>query len=326
MKWAFVASLVVASGCTFPGYETADDDEVGGAGGSGAGATTAGTGIAAGTGAGSASGGAAAAGPGNAGSGGTSASTAGTGGSGAMAGTATELAPIGIAGTWQLTFEDEFEGDTLDGAKWITYMLEGGNQFREWGGRAEWIADENVKLEDGDCVLTAEDKVSSGHDYTSGALNSSGLFEQEYGFFEARLRIPLGNGFWSVWALRNHDSWPPSIQGVEVLGGQPARSSFSYWFEGQNGAELVRHEAANDYTNGYHVYGIDWQQDHVAFYVDGTLIKSLADPDGRLSGPLYPSVNLSISTPESADPVPDETTPWPGEVRIDWIRVYQKLE
>jgi len=326
MKWAFVASLVVATGCTFPGYETDDDNQAGGAGGSGAGAATAGNGAAAGTDAGSASGGAAGTG---AGSGGTSAgtqSTAGTAGSGATAGTAPELAPIGIAGTWQLTFEDEFEGDTLDSAKWITYMLEGDNPFREWGGRAEWIADENVMLEDGDCVITAEDKVSGNHQFTSGALNSAGLFEQEYGYFEARIRIPLGNGFWSVWALRSLAGWPPSIQGVEVLGGQPARSNFSYWFEGQNGAELVRHEAAQDYTNGYHVFGIDWQQDHVAFYVDGTLIKWLEDPDGRLSGPLYPGVNFSISTPESGDPVPDETTPWPGEVRIDWIRVYQKLE
>jgi beta-glucanase (GH16 family) len=230
-----------------------------------------------------------------------------------------------MTGNWQVTLQDDFEGDTLDASRWITHMRVADSSFRVWGGRQEYMADENVRLEDGDCVLSAENVETGGQPYTSGAVNSAGLFEQEYGFFETRLRLPLGNGFWGVWALRSLAGWPPAIGGVEVLGGQPARALFSYWWQGETEAQREYYEVTNDYTNGFHIYGIDWQPTYVAYYVDGALVKRLDDPDGRLSGPLYPSVNLSISAADSGDPVPDATTPWPGELRIDWIRVYTKL-
>lgn len=325
MKWAG-SVLLIACGvaCTFPSYLVRADDDGASAGQApnggapAAGAAAIGASVSAGTAplAGNATGGAGQAG---------SASQAGSAGQAGGGGSPETLTPFGVAGAWQLTFQDEFEGDALDATRWITYMLDGENQFRVWGGRQEYIADENVKVRDGDCVLTAENVSNGGQPYTSGALNSAGLFEQEYGFFEARIRLPLGNGFWGVWALRSLAGWPPAINGVEVLGGQPARATFSYWYQSETDAERVWHEGTTDYTNGYHIYGIDWQPTHVAFYVDGALIKSLEDPDKRLTGALYPGVNLSISAGDTGDPVPDETTPWPGEVRIDWVRVYAKM-
>ena len=323
MKWVGVVSLIaVAAGCGFPHYNLREDEARAGSSGSDSGgmgnAATSGAGA---TPSGSNAGGMAATG-GN--TGGTS-DSAGTGAAGGTGGTTTEVGPIGLPGNWQLTFEDEFEGNALDTTRWITWMRVGDIAFREWGGRDEWIADENVTVDDGYCVLTALDEDSNGHAFTSGAINSAGLFEQEFGFFEARIKLPLGRGFWGVWALRSLAGWPPAINGVQVLGGQPARALFSYDYQAEAGAESVRYEGTDDYTGSYHVYGIDWQPTQVAFYVDGGLIESLEDPDGRLTGPLYPGVNLSISSSDSGDPIPDETTPWPGEVKIDWIRVYQRL-
>jgi beta-glucanase (GH16 family) len=319
----FAWLIAVGAGCSFPSYLIkAEDDSEGGMGGSGGREVTAGAGATAGTSAGATTGGS----PGGGSGGNPSAGVAGMAGSGATGGTPMELAPIGVPGKWQLTLEDEFEGVALDQSKWITYMLIGDSAFREWGARDEWIADENVQLEDGECVLTAENQPTNNHPYTSGGVNSAGLFEQEFGYFEARIRFPLGKGFWGVWALRSLAGFPPAIEGVNVLGGQPSRATSGYWFQGAGGAELVRYEGTTDYTNGYHVFGIDWQPTSVTFYVDGALLQVLDDPEERLRGPLYPSVNLSISAADSGDPVPDETTPWPGEVRIDWIRVYQSVE
>ncbi len=318
MKWpGVVVLLALGAGCSFPSYLIQADGKGSGASASGGASGMAGAGALAGT---ESTGGSQGGSTNVAGAG--AGATAGAGGSGGMA---AGLAPVGAPGQWQLTFEDDFEGKDLEASRWITFMREGDSEFRVWGSRDEYIADENVRLEDGVCVLTAQDEDREGKSFTSGAINTAGLFEQEFGFFEARIKLPLGNGFWGVWALRSLAGWPPAITGVEVLGGQPARANFSYWWQGGAGAEQVRYEATNDYTGGYHVYGIDWQPTQVAFYVDGALLETLDAPEGRLSGPLYPSVNLSISTADSGDPVPDDTTPWPGELRIDWVRVYLKL-
>ncbi len=136
--------------------------------------------------------------------------------------------------------------------------------------------------------------------------------------------MPSGNGLWSVWALTSLDGWPPAIYGAEIFGAEPATPHFSFWWQGSTAVQHQSYEGATDYANAYHVYGIDWQQAYLAFYVDGRLIKRWNNPDSQLSGPLSPSINLSIPTADNGAVVPDATTPWPAQLRIDWIRVYEK--
>jgi beta-glucanase (GH16 family) len=56
-------------------------------------------------------------------------------------------------------------------------------------------------VQKGKLVITAKKETFKGSDgitrpYTSARLKTSGLFEQKYGRFEARIKIPRGEGIW----------------------------------------------------------------------------------------------------------------------------------
>jgi len=76
---------------------------------------------------------------------------------------------------------------------------------------------ENVYLENGTLVITARMEAYTGPDhvqqpYTSARLQTKGKFEQRHARFEARIKIPSGQGMWpAFWMLGNdHDKigWP----------------------------------------------------------------------------------------------------------------------
>ena len=98
---------------------------------------------------------------------------------------------------WTLTMSDEFDGDEgtpPDPAMW-TYDVGGDG----WGnGQLEYNTDrvENVSLDgEGNLRIRALEESYMGNDYTSGRIKTQGLFDQEYGRFEARIKLPGGRAF-----------------------------------------------------------------------------------------------------------------------------------
>ena len=92
--------------------------------------------------------------------------------------------------------------------------------------------DENVQIEGGNLVITARQEKYTGADgiarnYTSTRLKTQSLFSQAYGRFEARIRIPTGQGIWpAFWMLGSNLStvdWPKcgEIDIMENIGREP---------------------------------------------------------------------------------------------------------
>jgi hypothetical protein len=69
---------------------------------------------------------------------------------------------------------------------------------------------------------------------------------------------------------------------------------------------------------------MEWTSSELICFVDGVERARFSAGADQLTTPMYPVLNLSIHTGELDDPPPDETTPWPGVLRVDWIRVWQK--
>lgn len=234
--------------------------------------------------------------------------------------------PLGGVGTFHLSFREECDGTTLNSAVWNTQMIVGDSMFRSWGQRADWMADESIAVSGGVCSITAQNRASGDRAYTSGVLNTAQRFEQRYGFFEARIKAPSGRGFWTVWWLRSVNSWPPAINVMDLFGDSPTSVRASVWWEAASGSRSSGTPlVAEDWTLEYHVFGVDWRPDELIFYVDG--IERFRDQASipSLNTPLYPTLNLSIATGEAAPP-PDATTPWPGVLAIDWVRIYERTQ
>src|SRR6202007_1087538 len=111
--------------------------------------------------------------------------------------------PVLASGSgFTLAWSDEFSsanGSAPDSTKW-TYDLGGsgwGNQELE----SYTSRPQNAQIQDGNLVITAIQENYSGADgiarnYTSARLKTQNLFTQAYGRFEARIKVPKGQGIW----------------------------------------------------------------------------------------------------------------------------------
>ncbi len=134
---------------------------------------------------------------------------------------------------YTLVWSDEFKrknGSLPDASKW-RYDI-GGNG---WGNHElEYYTNrpENARIEHGKLLITARAEAYTGPDgkefhYTSARLKTQGLFSQAYGRFEARIKLPAGQGIWpAFWMLGdNLAALRPAIRGeidiMENVGKEP---------------------------------------------------------------------------------------------------------
>lgn len=174
--------------------------------------------------------------------------------------------------------------------------------------------------------------------YTSARLVTKGKFERRYGRFEARIKIPRGQGIWSAfWMLGgNIDAvgWAEcgEIDVMENIGREPSTVHGTIHGPGYSGANAIGapyNPATNQrFADDYHVYATEWSQNKIAFYVDGKLYKTLARrdlPAGKrwvYDHPFFMILNVAIGGNWGG--VPDETTVFPQTMLVDYVRVYRR--
>jgi len=244
---------------------------------------------------------------------------------------------------WKLLWSDEFNG--VDGsppnlAKWI-YDTGGGG----WGNKeleSYTSRLENVQQRGGNLVITAIREKYIGLDgitrpYTSARLTTKGQFEQAYGRFEARMKLPLGKGIWpAFWMLgANNDAerWPGcgEIDVMENIGeaGHVYSTLHGPGYSGAKGIsapyELPAGEAVN---TDFHVYAVEWEPERIRFYLDDRLIVERTPkdlPPGTkwvYDHPFFLILNVAVGGEWPG--YPDDTTVFPQSMLVDYVRVYRK--
>lgn len=113
----------------------------------------------------------------------------------------TALPPAG----YELVFQDEFKGDTIDTQKW---------GFRRDSKMLSTQEPENISVKDGHLVIALRKESARGKDYTGGGGISRQTFV--YGYYEARFKTPPAEGWHTAfWAMRHrfpdHPSGPPAL-------------------------------------------------------------------------------------------------------------------
>lgn len=210
---------------------------------------------------------------------------------------------------WKMIWNDEFDGDRLDGSKWNF-------RLNFWGYRSPAFTTEGVEL-DGNSHLKIH-LVRHGDDFCSAHLQTGGLtfdnprdetskkfwpfgkkdpskFLHRYGYYEIRCRLPKNDGWHAAFWLQapGIGSHPdPSVCGVECdimenyrqhkygtlicgngWGGYGAEGKwfghFEYPFE--------------ESADGWHRYGVDWSPDGYVFYADGKRVGAQMAPECPVS-------------------------------------------
>jgi beta-glucanase (GH16 family) len=245
---------------------------------------------------------------------------------------------------WRLTWSDEFNGpngSSPDPAKWVYET--GGNGFGNNELETYTNRSVNANQEDGHLVITARKEDLTGpdgipRDYTSARLNTKGLFSQAYGRFEARIQLPTGKGIWpAFWLLGDNidsDPWPKcgEIDIIENIG-DPRTIYSTLHGPGYSGAKPISAKyplpSGESVTTGYHLYSVEWTPQNIKFFFDDHLIveRTRADlPPGTpwaYDHPFFIILNLAVGGAWPGNP--DETTPFPQKMLVDYVRVYQPV-
>lgn len=222
---------------------------------------------------------------------------------------------------WALAFHDEFDGSKLDAARWIDSYPD--NVRTHSNNEQQYYAEDGYALSGGMLRLRAEKRSLGGMPYTSGMVTSFGKFSQKYGWFEIRCRMPKGKGMWpAFWLLPDDKSWPPEIDVLEVLGHETDKVYLTNHYKKANGEHEGKGEnyKGQDFAGGQHTFAVDWEPNSIVWYVDG--VERYRTTENVPSVPMYVLANLAVGGDWPGNP--DDTTPFPSTMDIDYIRVYRR--
>lgn len=250
---------------------------------------------------------------------------------------------------WTLVMADEFEGEAgtpPDPTLW-TYDVGGDG----WGNdQLEFNTDriENVSLDgQGNLRIRAIEESFMGNDYTSGRITTSGLFEQTYGRFEARIKLPLGNGLWPAFWMLGADfpevPWPAvgEIDIMEYLGRDPARAFATLHGPGYSGGASISNDFRLDretFADDFHIFAVEWDPGRITFSLDGQVVNGAvvggevyhvvrsADVASRgdwvFNNDFFLILNLAVGG-TLGGPVGEDTV-FPADMLVDYVRVFER--
>jgi beta-glucanase (GH16 family) len=274
------------------------------------------------------------------------------------------------ADEWKLSWSDEFDGKEIDRTKWDFDL---GNGFFNYDDNV-WISGwgnnelqyytrepENAFVKDGMLHIQAVKESYNGSGYTSARLKSrkrdgSPLFNQKYGKFEFRAKLPTGQGVWpALWMLpqdEKYGTWPSSgeIDVMEAKGQEPNKVLGTLHFGSRWPANT---HLSKDYVlprdgtiADFHIYSVEWEPGEIRWSVDGQLYStqsfwwSSGKSDGKKGAkpsaeadlnpwpapfdqPFYIVMNVAVGGQFLGNP--DKTTTFPVEMLVDYVRVYDKV-
>lgn len=248
---------------------------------------------------------------------------------------------------YTLAYSDEFNGAALDLTKWNLVCDGSGGGNNELQYYLPFPA--NHFLEGGKLTIRVLKQSFLGQPYTSAKLTTQGLFDFTYGYVEARVKVPQGQGLWPAFWTMPKDSlygqWPTSgeIDIMEILSGDPGKlyGTIHYgpaWPNQKQSGGVKVATPGTDYSQDYHVYAVDWRADRIDWYLDGvkyfTVAKSdVADWQTGSQGagvsadgwpfniPHYLIFNMAMGGQWPGAPDASITQ---GDMLVDYVRVYRQ--
>lgn len=245
---------------------------------------------------------------------------------------------------WHLVWSDEFNGPNgspPDPSKWT---LETGGHG--WGNHElEYYTSrpQNAYQQDGNLVIKVLAEKFTGanaviRNYTSARLKTQAKFSQTGGRFEARIKIPRGQGIWPAFWMLGADidstHWPScgEIDIMENIGKEPGTVHGTIHGPGYSGEHGIGAPfslpAGQNFADDFHLYSVEWEGQSIRFYVDDHLYTTRAPadlPPGTkwvYDHPFFLLLNVAVGGDWPGSP--DATSTYPQTMLVDYVRVYQR--
>jgi len=236
-----------------------------------------------------------------------------------------------------LAWQDEFDGpagqppDTITKWRYDVGTNWGNSQLEYDTNRLE-----NVSLDgNGHLTIVARREDYLGSAYTSARINTRGRFEQTRGRFEARMKLPSGQGLWPAFWLLGADfgtaGWPTcgEIDIMEYRGQEPRIVHGALHGPGYSGGSALTGQfelPQGAFDTGFHIFAVEWGTERITWLVDDIAYKSAtpADlpPNTRwvFNHPFFVILNVAVGGNYVGGPGPGTT--FPQMMTVDYVRVY----
>ncbi|MBT8131809.1 MAG: glycoside hydrolase family 16 protein, partial [Gammaproteobacteria bacterium] len=260
---------------------------------------------------------------------------------------------------WQVVFEDQFDGNSLNTNDWNIQTGDGTDEgIPGWGNNElQTYSADNITVGNG--LLTIQAREDEPGVYSSARINTKNKFDFTYGRIEVRARLPVGQGMWpAAWMLHTeglYGPWPASGE-IDIMeafnpgnGNNDVLGAINF---GLSDNPRDRTTLSSAYTLGqspdlgFHIYEVEWEKGQIRYFVDGVHFQTIKsdnwyaffkagedgfyDPDGEYklgleAAPFDQAFHLLLNLAVGGDPVgdPDDSTVFPQNYEIDFVRVYQ---
>jgi beta-glucanase (GH16 family) len=259
----------------------------------------------------------------------------------------------------KLLWSDDFvgvKGSSINSSNWsarnchrVPTGMGGGACF---DSEVVYYAPSAIKLdgsEDGSAVITTTritgalpsdaGKCLTGYcAFVSGRFDTHGKVAFQYGFIEARIKMPAGSGnhpaFWMLGDNINQVGWPYSgeMDITEIHSNEPTITTSATHYSTVNSPNTccTNHQykvaalgVGADTSAGYHTYAVAWMPNSISYYVDNRLISTTTPSNlGGLwvfNSKFFLILNNAVNAGFSGS--------WQNlqssTMSIDWVRSYQ---
>ncbi|MGE0742107.1 MAG: family 16 glycosylhydrolase [Hyphomonadaceae bacterium] len=163
-----------------------------------------------------------------------------------------------------VNFIDRFS--VLDTARW---RVSDGWSNGEWTEN-DWRASQARVTPDGLALVMEANPAGEAKRYASGELQSHQEFQ--YGYFEARMRVPRGEGVVTGMFTYTREEGLRSWHEIdmEFVGRDTTQVELTYFVGGRSTQHI--HRLGFDAADDYHTYAFEWTRDAIRWYVDNRMV------------------------------------------------------
>ncbi|MEO8711424.1 MAG: glycoside hydrolase family 16 protein [Parafilimonas sp.] len=227
---------------------------------------------------------------------------------------------------YKLVWSDEFNGNTVNTANWNFEKGASG-----WGNHEqEYYQAANATVVNGNLIITGKKEDVQQSHYTSSRMTTKGKHEFLYGKIEARIKIPVGQGFWPAFWMLGADidetPWPASGETdiMEHINTDSLLYGTLHW---DNNGHVQSGDTLTYNPSAYHVYAVEWDSASLRWYVDGkkfhevNILNSINSTE-EFHKPSFILLNLALGGDWPGQVIDDSKLP--AKMYVDYVRVYQK--
>jgi beta-glucanase (GH16 family) len=235
-----------------------------------------------------------------------------------------------------LVWSDEFNGTTLSATNWNTYVGNGCAESLCSFGNNELQSYQaaNLTISGGTLKILAKQENINDRNYSSGKITSKDLAKFTYGRYEARIKLPKGDGLWpAFWMLSNNEpygTWPQSGE-IDIMEYVATNNdeTLGYIHYGalypNNKNQGKKYKVSNtNLSDDFHVFAIEWEPNIIRWYIDGVLFSTKTNTDVSPSPwpfdqDMYMILNVAVGGNLGGAVV---NSMLPATMEVDYVRVY----